>query len=115
MDAILSDNREQYDALYENLRLKNTVKAPIRGWMNELKNGTKTLSDVQFQWLFSPDTHIKKSMRKELNVPFWLFTPVSWIIALGHDPEGFLEWETMEMYLARILIEEKILSHNQNT
>ena len=49
MDAVLSDKREQYGALYENLRSKNIVKAPIRGWINELKNGANTLSDVQFQ------------------------------------------------------------------
>ena len=110
-DALLLNDREKGDMIFQKLRSSHTVYEWIQSWIGELKNGTRMISEAQFQWLFSLDKNIKKSMRTELNVPSGLFSSVSWIIALGHDPEQSAEWETMEAYLYRILIEEGILKN----
>lgn len=111
LDALLLNRTEQTNTLYEKLRSKNIVKTSIQSWLNEFKKWNRTLSEYQFHELFSIDIHTKRWMRKELNVPFGLFTSVSWIIALGYNPEQSAEWETSEAYLYRILIEGGILKN----
>ena len=112
-DTLLSNNWEQRDSIFEQLRSNHTARISIKSWIDELKNQTRTLSETQFYWLFSTDTYIKKMMRKELELPSGLFTSTGWIIALGYDPEKLVGWETSEMYLYRILVEEKILRRGQ--
>ncbi|MFO0763664.1 MAG: hypothetical protein U0518_02250 [Candidatus Gracilibacteria bacterium] len=85
------------------------MKSLVENWISELKNGVRTISENQLHQLFSTDTHVKKSMRKELDVPFGLLTSTSWIIALGYDPEQCIQGETPEVCLRRILIQENII------
>ena len=111
LDALLSDNEKQKNDLYEKLRSENRVRTSTKKWIDELWSSTRTISEIQFHQLFSSDAHTKKWMRKELDIPQGLFSCVSWIIALGYDPEQSAEWETPKMCLYRILVEKGILKN----
>ncbi len=109
LDALLSDNEKQKNDLYEKLRSENRVRRSTKNWIDELKNSTRTISEIQFHQLFSSDVRTKRWIRKELDIPQGLFSSISWIIALGYDPEGYTDWETPEAYLYRILVQENII------
>ena len=109
LDALLSDNEKQKNDLYEKLRSENRVRTSTKKWIDELKNSTRTISEIQFHQLFSSDVRTKRWIRKELDIPQGLFSSISWIIALGYDPEGYTDWETPEAYLYRILVQENII------